>query len=203
MKSSNSDDESTSEPCGTMCGICPTCAFAPDPPGSTRRLWSASDEFKRKFITGLILRCTSIQVLRNVQDALSVTSWNLFTYARSKSQTWRPDYLSRSPDRALHGKPLGTDVNEIWDWFTNSPDWTKSRYLLRLFSFCDSELLRMVANLSSVLLVRQKRGFLQSNGKNTQFTKIAFVRSSTLHHKPPIPPNKGKMTPANYTNRSL
>ncbi|KAM9336934.1 F-box and WD repeat domain containing protein 10B [Symphorus nematophorus] len=146
--------------CLTMCGMCPCCVFAPNPPGSTQRAWKMSDDFKRRFLVGLILRCSNAQLLENIQSALGVTSWTLFTYARSRKPTFPQDYPSRSAHRAA-GKPLGMDVNEIREWFTNSPGRIKSRYLFRLFSLCDSELLRMVANLTSVLLVRQKRGFLQ------------------------------------------
>ncbi|XP_070783545.1 F-box and WD repeat domain containing protein 10B [Enoplosus armatus] len=153
----------TAEGCVNMCGMCPSCAFAPTPPGSVQCLWKVSDEFKRRFVVELLLRCRNIHVLETMQSVLGVTSWTLFTYARSRSPTSPEEYPCRSTDRALCGKPLGMDMNEIWDWFSSSPDWMKSRYLCRLFSLCDSELLRMVANLTSVLLVRQKRGFLQFN----------------------------------------
>ncbi|XP_029312353.1 LOW QUALITY PROTEIN: F-box/WD repeat-containing protein 10 [Cottoperca gobio] len=156
-------DCKTAEGCLSMCGMCPSCAFAPKPPASTRCLWKVSDEFKRRFVVALLLRCRNTQVLENIQSVLGVTSWNLLTYARSRSPTALEDFPCRSSDRAPDGKPLGMDLNEIWDWFNGSPDWIKLRYLCRLFSLCDSELLRMVANLTSVLLVRQKRGFLQFN----------------------------------------
>uniref|UniRef100_A0A3B4XGG9 F-box and WD repeat domain containing 10 n=1 Tax=Seriola lalandi dorsalis TaxID=1841481 RepID=A0A3B4XGG9_SERLL len=149
--------------CLNMCGMCPSCVFAPKPPGSTPCVWKVSDEFRRRFLVELLLRCRNVQVLENIQNVLGVTSWTLFTYARSRGPTSPQDHPCRSTDRALDGKPLGMDINEVWDWFSSSPDWMKSCYLCRLFSLCDSELLRMVANLTSVLLVRQKRGFLQLN----------------------------------------
>ncbi|XP_045924101.1 F-box/WD repeat-containing protein 10 [Micropterus dolomieu] len=153
----------SAEGCLSMCGMCPSCAFAPKPPGSIQCLWKVSDEFKRRFVVELLLRCRNTQVLERIQSVLGVTSWTLFTYARARSPTSPQDYPWRSTDRALDGKPLGMDMKEIWDWFSSSPDCIKSRYLCRLFSLCDSELLRMVANLTSVLLVRQKRGLLQFN----------------------------------------
>ncbi|KAK5851125.1 hypothetical protein PBY51_001944 [Eleginops maclovinus] len=151
------------EACLSMCGMCPFCAFAPMPPASTRCLWTVSDEFKRRFLVELLLRCRNIQVLESIQSVLGVTSWTLLTYARSRSPTSGEDFPCGGSGRALHGRPLGMDLHEIWDWFTKSPDWIKSRYLCRLFSLCDTELLRMLSNLTSVLLVRQKRGFLQYN----------------------------------------
>uniref|UniRef100_UPI0037E8EB47 F-box and WD repeat domain containing protein 10B n=1 Tax=Semicossyphus pulcher TaxID=241346 RepID=UPI0037E8EB47 len=156
-------DCKSEEGCVNVCGMCPWCAFAAKPPGSIQCLWKLSDEFKRRFLVELLLRCKDIKVLESIQRVLSVTSWTLYTYARSRSPTSPKDYPCFSADRAPDGKPLGMDLNEIWDWFNSSTDWLKLRYLYRLFSFCDSELLRMVANLSSVLLVRHKRGFLQFN----------------------------------------
>ncbi|XP_042253949.1 F-box/WD repeat-containing protein 10 [Thunnus maccoyii] len=154
---------SKAEGCPNMCGMCPSCVFAPKPPGSIQRLWRVSDEFKRRFVVELLLRCGNVQVLESVQRVLRVTSWTLFNYARSRSPNSPQDFPRRGPDRAPHGKPVGMDMNEIWDWFSSSPDWIKSRYLCRLFSLCESELLRMVANLTSVLLVRLKRGLLHFN----------------------------------------
>ncbi|XP_062298242.1 F-box and WD repeat domain containing protein 10B [Scomber scombrus] len=149
--------------CLNMCGMCPSCVFAPKPPGSTQSLWRVSDEFKRRFVVELLLRCRNVKVLESVQSVLGVTSWTLFTYARSRSPISPQDFPRRGQDRAPNNKPLGMDMNEIWEWFSSSPDWMKSRYLCRLFSLCESELLRMLANLTSVLLVRLKRGFLQFN----------------------------------------
>lgn len=162
-------DCKTAEGCLYMCGMCPSCAFAPKSPASSRCLWKVSDEFKRRFMVELLLRCKHIQVLESIQSVLGVTSWTLLTYARARSPTSPQDYPCRGTGRPQDGKPLGMDMNEIWDWFNSSPDWMKSCYLCRLFSLCDSELLRMVANLTSVLLVRQKRGFLHFNGKKATF----------------------------------
>lgn len=158
----------TAEGCLNMCGMCPSCVFAPTPSGSTHCLWKVSDEFKRRFVVELLLRCRNVQVLEGIQSVLGATPWTLLTYARSRGPTSPQDYPCRTKDGVMDGKPLGVDVNEIWDWFGNSPDWVKSRYLCRVFTLCDSELLRMVSNLTSVLLVRQKRGFLQSNCETTR-----------------------------------
>ncbi|XP_028422735.1 F-box/WD repeat-containing protein 10 [Perca flavescens] len=164
-------DSKTAEGCLYMCGICPFCAFAPKPPASSRCLWKVSDEFKRRFMVELLLRCKTIQVLESIQSVLGETCWTLLTYARARSPTSPEEYPWRGTDRPQDGKPLGMDMNEIWDWFNSSPDWMKSCYLCRLLSLCDSELLRMVANLTSVLLVRQKRGFLQFNASSRRTSR--------------------------------
>ncbi|KAM6964696.1 F-box/WD repeat-containing protein 10 [Tautogolabrus adspersus] len=109
----------------------------------------------------LLLRCRNVKMLESIQRVLSVTSWTLFTYSRSRSPT-----SPQHPDRIPTGRPVGLDLKKIWDWFNSSTEWLKLRYFCRLFSFCDSEMLCMVANLTSVLLVRQKRGFLQCNASN-------------------------------------
>ncbi|TKS89550.1 F-box/WD repeat-containing protein 10 F-box and WD-40 domain-containing protein 10 [Collichthys lucidus] len=154
------------EGCVNMCGMCPSCVFAPAPPGSVQCVWRASDEFKRRFVTELLLRCRNTGVIESIQRVLEVRSWTLYTYARSRSPTSLQDYTRSSSSSArvgLDGRPLGLDMRGIWGWFNSSPDWVKTRYLCRLLSLCDSELLRMITNLTSVLLVRQKRGFLQFN----------------------------------------
>lgn len=158
----------TTDGCLNLCGMCPCCVFAPKPPGCVQSSWSVSDKFRRTFVLKLILHCRdNARVLQNIQSALAVTSWTLLIYARSRSPTSPRDYPNPSTGRALCGRPpVGLDRKAIWDWFNGSSDWIKSHYLLRLFSLCDSELLRTVANLTSVLMIRHKRGFLQFNGKN-------------------------------------
>lgn len=168
MKSAEFGRIKTTEGCPNMCGMCAPCVFSASPPGFTQCLWKVSDEFKRRFVLELLLRCRNIQVLESIQNVLGVTSWTMFTYARSRSPTSPGDYPNRSTDRALNGKPLGMDMNKIWDWFSSSPDWIKSRYLCRILSRCDPELLRVVSNLTSVLLIRHKRRFLQFNCKTTE-----------------------------------
>lgn len=157
-----SDSKSPAELCSTLCGMCPSCVFAPEPPGSEHCLWTASDQLRRDFIVALVLRCKSVSVLQTIQEALSFTSWTLFNYGRSERFQNSPTSV-RKPASA--GKPLGLDVEKIWDWFDSTSDLTKSRYILRLFSFCDLELLRMAANLSNVLLVRQQRENRHKEGK--------------------------------------
>uniref|UniRef100_A0A3Q4GYB6 F-box and WD repeat domain containing 10 n=1 Tax=Neolamprologus brichardi TaxID=32507 RepID=A0A3Q4GYB6_NEOBR len=170
MKSVNASAEEVStkraEGCVSMCGICPTCVFASNPPGSSRCLWKVSDEFKRRFALTLLLRCRSVQVLESIQGVLrGATSWTLHTYARSRSPITPQEHPFRFSHQGHVGKPLGVNVKEILKWFSSSPDLVKSSYVCRIFSLCDSELLRMVANLTNVLLIRQKSGFLEFNGK--------------------------------------
>ncbi|XP_034564715.1 CMT1A duplicated region transcript 1 protein [Notolabrus celidotus] len=149
--------------CVSMCGMCPSCAFAADPPCSVQCPWEVSDDFKRRFLVGLLLKCRDINMLENIQRALGVTSWTLFTYTRSRSRTSPQHHPGPTKDRGQHGRPVGMDLNGIWSWFNSSAEWLKLRYLCRLFSFCDSELLHVVSNLTSVLLVREQRGVLLPN----------------------------------------
>ncbi|XP_074518693.1 F-box and WD repeat domain containing protein 10B [Halichoeres trimaculatus] len=158
--------------CGTMCGMCPSCVFAVNPPGFVRCLWKVSDDFKRRFLVGLLSRCRDVQILENIQRMLGATSWTLFTYSRSRSLTSPEHHPRPARDRGQDGRPACVDLNGIWSWFNSSTEWLKLRYLCRLFSFCDSELLRMVSNFTSVLLVRQRRGFLLFNVSS----------QNTIHH---------------------
>ncbi|XP_037546874.1 F-box/WD repeat-containing protein 10 [Nematolebias whitei] len=151
--------------CVHVCGMCPRCVFAPKPPGSAaRRLWTVSDEFERRFVVALLSRCRNVKQLENIQKSLSGTSWPWCTYARS-GRSPRDSGSRCQKDR----KPLCVDTDAILRWFNSSPDWMKTNYLCCLLSMCDFELLRMLTNLTSVLLVRLKRGYLQFNVSNQNF----------------------------------
>lgn len=160
------DSETPAERCSTLCGMCPACVFGPEPPESDRCLWTVKDDLRRKFIVDLILRCTSVKALQTIQEALRFTSWTLFNHVRSEIPSCIDIRLARTRTR----EPLGLDVNKIFDWFTSSSDTTKSRFILRLFSLCDSELLRMAANLTNVLLARQQQGLTLIDGKEQKQT---------------------------------
>lgn len=164
------DSETPAERCSTLCGMCPACVFGPEPPDSDPCLWTVHNDLRRKFIVGLILRCTSVKVLQTIQEALRFTSWTLFSQVRSEIPSCIEIRLARTRARASDGEPLGLDVNKIFDWFTTSSDTTKLRFILRLFSLCDSELLRMAANLTNVLLARQQQGLTQIDGKEEKQT---------------------------------
>lgn len=152
--------------CLSRCGICPPCVLATKSPESTEGLWHAADASVRRLLVGLLLRCSNVKVLERTQRGLQIAPW--FTYARSRKPTSPEDVTRSRSSRAQSGDLQETDLSAIWDWFSRSPDRVKSNYLCRVFPRCDSELLRLMANLTSVLLVRQKRGFLQFNGKRVE-----------------------------------
>ncbi|CAG5904005.1 unnamed protein product [Menidia menidia] len=174
VRENTSECEYNYKKCLKLCGMCPSCVFAPKPPGSTQLQWKVSNEFKRKFAVALLLRCKDEHLLENIQRQLSVTSWGWFKYARSRSPISPREYPTNSPPTKCDGKPLGMDTDEIWRWFNCSPAWMKSCYLSRIFSLCDIELLRMLCNLTSVLLVRQKRGFRPFGVSNPNKNKRAL-----------------------------
>uniref|UniRef100_A0A3Q3A3B3 F-box and WD repeat domain containing 10 n=1 Tax=Kryptolebias marmoratus TaxID=37003 RepID=A0A3Q3A3B3_KRYMA len=170
--------ESNDAGCVLICGMCPACVFSP-PPGSAGRPWTVSDEFRRRFVVALLSRCGSVKQLESIHASLSGTSWPWLTYARSRrSPQEEEDSLPRRPQ----GKPPGVDTGRIWSWFNSSPDWMKTRYLCRIFSLCDFELLRMLCNLTSVLIVRRKRGFQHFNGKNHElkYFLLQFQHSNQM-----------------------
>ncbi|XP_028264592.1 CMT1A duplicated region transcript 1 protein [Parambassis ranga] len=146
------------------CGLCPSCIFDPSPPDHARGSRTASDEFKRKFVLELLLRCRDVPALESIQAALEVTTWTLFAYSRSRRPVFPEEYPSRGSHGRQDGGPRGLDVSGIRRWFDGSPHWLKSSYIL---SLCDAELLRTVYNLASTLLVRHRRGFLRVNASET------------------------------------
>lgn len=150
-----------------ICGTCQSCIFTSKLSDSTHWLWRAGDSSKRRFLTGILMRCHSVDILENVQNVLQVTFGKDFTYSRSKPKPSLPkDMTTWSSDRALDTKVLGAEMLDTWDWFSRSHHWIKCNYLLGILSLCDTDLLHMLGNLTSVLLVREKRSFLQFNGKH-------------------------------------
>lgn len=118
-RSSSTYDYTKMNPCSNLCGMCPSCVFAKVPPVSMEHLWTVADSFQKRFLTDLLSRCRSIQVLEKMQRVLNVTSWTMFTYSRSNRLASPVPAIGTN----LQGKPLGLNVHEIKEWFDNSPNW--------------------------------------------------------------------------------
>lgn len=131
---------------------------------STQWLMGAEETAKRRFLTGILVRCESLEVLESVQNVLQVTLRKDFTYTRSRVKAGHmatvPNYNS-----AQDAKLFGKEMLNTWEWFKKSPNLTKANYLLKLLAFCDANLLHMLGNLARVLIAREKRNinFLRCN----------------------------------------
>lgn len=131
---------------------------------STQWLIGAGETAKRRFLTGILVRCQSLEILENVQNVLQVTMGKDFTYTRSRIKAADMASVSNTnstPDPKL----LGQDMLNTWEWFRNSRKLTKTNYLLGLLAFCDAEMLHMLGNLARVLIAREKLNlkFLRCN----------------------------------------
>ncbi|XP_026771329.3 F-box and WD repeat domain containing protein 10B [Pangasianodon hypophthalmus] len=144
---------------------------------STQWLTGAGESARRRFLTGVLVRCESLEILQKVQKVLQVTMGKDFTYTRSRVKAGDMAAVSSSnsaPDTAL----LGKEMLNTWEWFKNSPSLTKTSYLLGLLAFCDAELLHMLGNLARVLVAREKRNlnFLRCNtAKDSSWKEVKEV----------------------------
>ncbi|KAJ8390696.1 hypothetical protein AAFF_G00100760 [Aldrovandia affinis] len=134
---------------------------------TTQWLSRAGRASKLRFLIGILVRCDSVDILENTHKIVQVTLGKDFTYARSRQKPRVPDDLTTwSSDRAMEGKPLGTEVPKTWDWFSGSKYWVKANYILGLLSLCDTELLRALGNLIGVLIEKERRAFLQHDSES-------------------------------------
>ncbi|KAM4623588.1 F-box and WD repeat domain containing protein 10B-like [Polymixia lowei] len=161
------------------CGSCLTCIYTTKLSESTEWLSRVGDSSKRKFLIGLLVRCRSVRLLQSIQNVLRVTSGKDYTYTRSKKPSLPEDTVTCSSDRALDRNLLAIEMVETWDWFSRSHDWIKSNYLLAVLSLCNTELLRMLSNLTSVLLVREKQAFLHLNATGDTENEVSSIPEST------------------------
>ncbi|MCI4384555.1 hypothetical protein PGIGA_G00040030 [Pangasianodon gigas] len=154
-----------------------SCHYTTKLYNSTQWLTGAGESARRRFLTGVLVRCESLEILQKVQKVLQVTMGKDFTYTRSRVKAGDMAAVSSSnsaPDAAL----LGKEMLNTWEWFKNSPNLTKTSYLLGLLAFCDAELLHMLGNLARVLVAREKRSlnFLRCNtAKDSSWNEVKEV----------------------------
>uniref|UniRef100_W5N6G1 F-box and WD repeat domain containing 10 n=1 Tax=Lepisosteus oculatus TaxID=7918 RepID=W5N6G1_LEPOC len=138
-----------------FCGSCEACRFNSRLSAATRWFTRAGDASKRRFLTGLILRCQSLDLLVNTQKVLQVTLGKDFTYSRSRAApSLDQDSTTWSADRALDSRLLGREMLETWEWFAGGKYWTKAKFILALLALCDADLVHVLGNLVRVLVRR-------------------------------------------------
>uniref|UniRef100_A0A8C1CSH8 Uncharacterized protein n=1 Tax=Cyprinus carpio carpio TaxID=630221 RepID=A0A8C1CSH8_CYPCA len=164
----------------SICGRCQSCVLSEKLHHSTQWMKKAGGASQRRFLTGVLVRCHSLQILENLQSVLQVTSGKDFTYARSRGQLSRAEDSVGTMYGALDTKLKGMDTLDTWEWFRTSPDWIKSKYVLGLLSLCDTSLLHMLGNLVHILIVWEKHNFLKfsSPGKNAHNTRFCSKPAS-------------------------
>lgn len=136
-----------------------SCHYTTKLYNSTQWLTKAGETAKRRFLTGILVRCQSLEILESVHNVLQVTLGKDFTYTRSRGKAGdmaTPSSITSS-NSAPDAKLLGKEMFSTWEWFKNSPNLTKTNYLLGLLAFCDADLLHMLGNLARVLMAREKR----------------------------------------------
>uniref|UniRef100_A0AAY4BRN6 F-box and WD repeat domain containing 10 n=1 Tax=Denticeps clupeoides TaxID=299321 RepID=A0AAY4BRN6_9TELE len=125
------------------------CGLEPRP-AKTRWFLRTGSWEKRRFLTGILLRCADAALLSRVHDVLHATRGKDVTYARSRPGVRGPG------EREEGGDSREPEMRDTWDWFGRCPVRTQTQYLMGILSQCDMELLRMMGNLARVLLVRQR-----------------------------------------------
>uniref|UniRef100_A0A8C1Q1C0 F-box and WD repeat domain containing 10 n=1 Tax=Cyprinus carpio TaxID=7962 RepID=A0A8C1Q1C0_CYPCA len=167
----------------SICGRCQSCVLSEKLHHSTQWMKKAGGASQRRFLTGVLVRCHSLQILENLQSVLQVTSGKDFTYARSRGQLSRAEDSVGTMYGALDTKLKGMDTLDTWEWFRTSPDWIKSKYVLGLLSLCDTSLLHMLGNLVHILIVWEKHNFLKfsSPGKNAHNTANWLLDKVSLY----------------------
>ena len=67
------------------------------------------------------------------------------------------DTVSAPTNHALDESQLEVTMGEYWDWFGESPYWTKANFMLGLMQLCDTHLLHVVSNKTRTLCERERR----------------------------------------------
>ncbi|KAJ8363117.1 hypothetical protein SKAU_G00119480 [Synaphobranchus kaupii] len=143
------------------CGSCQSCICVTKLRDTTQWLMHARGALKLKFLTGVLLRCKSVDILESTQKIIQVALGKDFTYARSRQKPRFQSALTtrRSHNGTIDGKSFQTQFLETWDWFGCSKYWVKANYILGLLSLCDTQLLPALGNLIRVLIARERPAF--------------------------------------------
>nr|XP_055031631.1 F-box and WD repeat domain containing protein 10B [Misgurnus anguillicaudatus] len=139
----------------SVCCRCQSCVLYDKLHQFTQWMQNTDRATQKRFLTGILVRCQNLPILENLQRILQFTSGKDFTYARFRAQPKKSEDGIISAWRAEHD----TDMMETWEWFKKSPEWTKSKYLLRVLSLCDAHLLHILGNLVHILIAWEKHRF--------------------------------------------
>ncbi|XP_067860376.1 F-box and WD repeat domain containing protein 10B isoform X2 [Heptranchias perlo] len=161
------------------CGSCYTCTLELRLVSARQWFPRTGDLSKQQFLTGLIRRIGSLDLLQQVDRLLQPTLGKDFTHSRSRSNPSLPEDMSTlSSDRALNKVALRKYIFETWEWFANSRYWTKANYMLGLLQMCDVKLLHVIGNLIRTLLLRNKiPDFREAKGMDHDDDNISLNES--------------------------
>ena len=148
---------------GVTCRECEACLLNKKLTETSSWFPRAGDETRKRFCLGLIRRLHSVELLQYVIRLLQPLLRKDFTYARSRLHpSISADSCTMSCDRALNAVDLEKQIAETWCWFQGANYWTKSNYLLGLFSRCEAHLLYATGLQAKTLLVSEQNAFTPS-----------------------------------------
>uniref|UniRef100_A0A7M4FVU9 F-box and WD repeat domain containing 10 n=1 Tax=Crocodylus porosus TaxID=8502 RepID=A0A7M4FVU9_CROPO len=136
-----------------VCQTCEMCVLGWKVFSTKEWFLRASSISQKKFLTGIVKRLNSLDLLRYTEKVLQATHGKDAVYARSQiTSSLKERLMTSSSDRALDTEMLERAMLDTWWWFTNSTYWTKANYTLFLLQMCDPKLLLIAANLVQALL---------------------------------------------------
>ena len=140
------------------CGVCESCKLG-DKLNHTKEWFPRSgDQARRRFILGLVRRFDSLDLYEYVISMLQPLQYKDFTYTRSRSKpSLAQDRTAPPSNHALNETELELEITNYWEWFSNSPYWTKSNYLLGLMQLCETHLLHIMASNVRTLCERERK----------------------------------------------
>uniref|UniRef100_A0A4W3JTB3 Uncharacterized protein n=1 Tax=Callorhinchus milii TaxID=7868 RepID=A0A4W3JTB3_CALMI len=157
------------------CGSCETCVLSAKLDITAQWFPRAGELSKRRFLSGIVRRFHSLDLLQQISRVLQPTTSKDYTYSRSRIiPSLTEDMSNQSSDRALDRDFLRKTMMETWEWFVLSKYWTKVNYSLGLLHMCDSELLHVTGNLIRLLILRKQTMVMCE-------TTVAHMKSTLLH----------------------
>jgi hypothetical protein len=149
-----------------FCGKCNSCQIINNLNNLKQWFDRASHILVKKFLSGLVMRINNLKIYKYLNDLLKpLTESKDFVYARNKFvPSCEQDHLKATNNRCLNSDYVEKQIDDIWNWYSQSSNYVKLNFMLSLLNKCEqATVFIVIINIQSVLDANQAPESVESS----------------------------------------
>lgn len=157
-----------------FCGKCNSCQIVSQLNNLKQWFDRASQLTIKTFLNGLIVRINNIKIYKYLNDLLKpLTESKDFMYARNKFlPSCEEDQLKVTNNRCLDNEYVNKQINDTWNWYSNSSNYIKLNFMLSLLNKCDQAIVFMI--------IVKVKSILETHSPYTDSMQTGFESDSEM-----------------------
>ena len=157
-----------------FCSKCNSCQIVSQLNSLKQWFDRASQLTIKTFLNGLIVRINNIKIYKYLNDLLKpLTESKDFMYARNKFlPSCEEDQLKVTNNRCLDNEYVNKQINDVWNWYSNSSNYIKLNFMLSLLNKCDQAIVFMI--------IIKIKSILETHTPYSEMTQTSYESDSEM-----------------------